>query len=176
MIILGIDPGTTLIGYSVIDASEREPRLLDAGLLCVGAPSTDQRLKEIHEEILRIIRLWNPSDMSVEKLYFATNLKTAMAVSEARGVILLTAALAGLKVYEYSPLAIKKMITGDGKADKRAVEKMLRMTIPEAAKLKARDDVFDAIAAALTCCYLEKNKQKAVVRVQGVTPYPADLR
>lgn len=158
MVILGIDPGTTFIGYSIMKADKRSPILLDAGLLQIKNADVGGRLGEIHKETRRLIAEWSPALLSIEKLYFATNLKTAMAVSEARGVILLTAILGGLKVYEYSPLAIKKAITGNGKADKRAVQKMIGMILKEAKNLKARDDVFDAIAVALTCCYLEKQE------------------
>jgi crossover junction endodeoxyribonuclease RuvC len=126
---------------------------LEAGLLKIKGVAADDRLREIHEEVNRLINRWHPASLSIEKLYFAANVKTAMAVSEARGVILLTAILGGLKVYEYSPLAVKKTITGDGKADKRAMQKMIGMILKEAKDLKARDDVFDAIAVALTCCY-----------------------
>ena len=156
MIILGIDPGTTSIGYSVLEIHAKTPQFIDAGLLNITGSTDHEKLRETHEEVKRLIRVRKPDRMSIEKLFFATNLKTAMAVSEARGVILLTAVLAGLTVYEYSPLAIKKALTGDGKADKQAVQKMIRLTVKETAILKARDDVFDAIAAALTCCYLER--------------------
>lgn len=160
MLILGIDPGTTAIGYSVINAADRNtPRLLDAGMLRVRAHESGERLREVHRELTALIGTWRPACASVEKLFFAANLKTAIAVSESRGVILLTCILAGLKVYEYSPLEIKKIVTGDGKADKKQMEKMVRLTIPDTAALGARDDVFDAIASALACCYLVSRKK-----------------
>ena len=158
MIILGIDPGTVSIGYSILRAHKAKPDLLDAGLLRVTSSSVEARLHEVHDEMQRLITQWKPTCVSVEKLYFATNLKTAMAVSESRGVILLTASLAGLKVYEYTPLEIKKIVTGDGNADKKQIEKMIRLTLHTAKELKARDDVFDAIASSLACCYLESHR------------------
>ena len=156
MIILGIDPGTTAIGYSVADRQKGKIKILQTGLLGVTSPSAEGKLLEIHQGISSLIRRWKVEILAVERLFFAKNQKTALAVAEARGVILLTSALADLKVYEYTPLEVKKTITGDGRADKIQVQKILRLTIPEAKELKARDDVFDAMAVALTYCYKEK--------------------
>ena len=155
MIILGIDPGTASIGYALLDCTDRQPKLLEARLLPLGASLPEDRLMDIHREIKKIIEQWNPHVASVEKLFFAKNAKTAMAVSEARGVILLTAKLAGIKVYEYTPLTIKKVVTGDGFADKAQIQKMVRLTLQETIKMQAQDDVFDAIASALCCFYQE---------------------
>jgi crossover junction endodeoxyribonuclease RuvC len=156
MIIIGIDPGTTAIGYAVLE-SARPPRLRDAGLVPVTAQETGERLAQLHHGLVRIIAAARPDAMAVEKLFFAKNTKTAMAVAEARGAILLTAALARVSVYEYAPMEIKKTVTGDGGADKKAVQKMVSLTLPETRDLAARDDVFDAIAAALACHFLEFN-------------------
>ena len=156
MIILGIDPGTTAIGYAVLDCTNhRTPLILEARLLPLASSTPEDRLMAAHCEIKKIITKWHPHAASVEKLFFAKNAKTAMAVSEARGVILLTAKLAGIKVYEYTPLTIKKVVTGDGSADKMQVQKMIRLTLREAQTLASQDDVFDAIASALCCLYQE---------------------
>ena len=155
MIILGIDPGTTSIGYALLDCSARQPKLLEARLVPLAASLPEDRLMDIHREIKKIIEQWKPHAASVEKLFFAKNAKTAMAVSEARGVILLTAMLARIKVYEYTPLTIKKVVTGDGTADKRQVQKMVHLTLKETTGLPPQDDVFDAIASALCCLYQE---------------------
>ena len=158
MIILGIDPGTTSIGYSILDCTQKPPRLLDAKLLPVMRGAPEDRLMDIHKEIKKLIEQWKPTATSVEKLFFAKNAKTAMTVSEARGVILLTAMLAGIKVYEYTPLTIKKVVTGDGNADKTQVQKMVRLTLKETAAIPSQDDVFDSIASALCCFYQEGNQ------------------
>ena len=157
MIILGIDPGTISIGYALLDCSARQPKLLEARLvpLAASAMRPEDRLMDIHREIKKIIEQWKPHAASVEKLFFAKNAKTAIAVSEARGVILLTAMLARIKVYEYTPLTIKKVVTGDGNADKMQVQKMVRLTLKETADLPPQDDVFDSIASALCCLYQE---------------------
>ena len=157
MIILGIDPGTTSIGYALLDCSARQPKLLEARLvpLTASAMRPEDRLMDIHREVKKIIEQWKPHAASVEKLFFAKNAKTAIAVAEARGVILLTAMLARIKVYEYTPLTIKKVVTGDGNADKMQVQKMVRLTLRETADLPSQDDVFDSIASALCCLYQE---------------------
>lgn len=156
MIILGIDPGTTAIGYALLEAWI-SPRLLHAGLLPVRSPDACERLRELHTGLGAIIKKWGPEIAAVEKLFFAANAKTAMRVAEARGVILLTAALAGVTVAEYTPREIKKVVTGDGNADKTQIKKMVGITLPAAAKLRVSDDVFDAIATALTCYFQEKS-------------------
>jgi crossover junction endodeoxyribonuclease RuvC len=152
MIILGIDPGTTSIGYAIVHA-DANPRILDAGLLDIPSHAPEERLRDIHHGIQKLITAWHPTCISVERLYFARNVKTAIAVSEGRGVILLTAVLEGIKVYEYTPLAVKRAVTGDGRADKKQMQKMV---LKEAASIPPQDDVFDAIASALACCYLTR--------------------
>jgi len=159
MIILGIDPGTTAIGFAVL-ASSRPPRLVDAGLIPITAHDTAERLAQLHRGLSRVIASAKPDAVAVEKLFFAKNTKTAMAVAEARGAILLTAALARVSVYEYAPVEIKKIVSGNGTADKKAIQKMVALTLPETASMRARDDVFDAIATALACHFMEFNKYK----------------
>lgn len=155
--ILGIDPGTTAAGYAFLEDGQA-PALRAAGILTVRSHSPAERLAELHQGLRKIMRQWKPDAVAIEKLFFAANTKTAMAVAEARGVLLLTAVLAGTNVYEYTPAEIKKTITGQGNADKRQMRKMLGLTMPETQTLKGRDDVFDAVAAALTCYYKEKGR------------------
>lgn len=154
MIILGIDPGTSSIGYSIF-VTNNPPRLLHAGVLRLERIAPRDRLFTLHTHIKQLISKWEPKTLAIEKLFFAKNTKTALAVSESRGALLLTAALASITVFEYTPLEIKKAVTGDGRADKAAVEKMLRLVLPDAAKFKTQDDMFDAIAVAYAC-YLKE--------------------
>lgn len=156
MLILGVDPGITAAGYALLDTSAGTPKVILADLIRVRKKGDDERLTEIHKGIHDLIKQWRPEVLALERLFFAKNQKTALDVAQARGVILLTAALAGLKVYEYTPLEIKKIVSGDGRADKNQIKKILGLTIPELKDLNARDDVFDAIAAALTCYYKER--------------------
>lgn len=162
MIILGIDPGTTSVGYAVLDCTHNRLSVLEAKLLPLRSAYADERLGDIHREIKKIITKWKPDMASVEKLFFSKNVKTAMTVSEARGVILLTATLAGIKVYEYTPLTIKKVVTGDGNADKTQVQKMVRLTLKETAKIPSQDDVFDSIASAL-CCFYQEGRARLIM-------------
>lgn len=155
--ILGLDPGTTAAGYAFVDG-DRSPVLRDSGILPVRAETPEQRLRELHQTLLALIRRWKPEAVAIEKLFFAANARTAMAVAEARGVLLLTVVLGGTTVYEYTPAEIKKTITGQGNADKQQVRKMLGLIMPETKALNARDDVFDAVAVALTCHYKEKGR------------------
>lgn len=155
MRILGIDPGTTAIGYAILETGKRLC-VLRADLIDIKGPTSSERLIELRDEVEKIIHTWSPERVAIEKLFLARNQKTAMAVAEARGVILLTTSLAGPRVYEYTPLEVKKIVTGDGNADKLQVKKMLQLTFPELKSLRARDDVFDAIAIALTCHFRER--------------------
>lgn len=155
MNILGIDPGTTSIGYAIVQ-SAHEARLAESGLISIATTTTQDRLLELHRNLTQIIHRHKPHCMAIERLFFAKNTKTALSVAEARGVTLLTATLAEISIYEYTPLEIKKVITGDGRADKTQVQKMVMLTLPNTAPKKARDDVYDAIAAALTHHFLKK--------------------
>ncbi|OGZ98821.1 MAG: crossover junction endodeoxyribonuclease RuvC [Candidatus Sungbacteria bacterium RIFCSPHIGHO2_02_FULL_47_11] len=158
MIILGIDPGTTSIGYAILECSSK-PHLAVADLFTIRGVSTQERLKELYLGIQILVKRWRPDAVALERLFFAKNAKTALAVSEARGATLLTTALAGLRVYEYTPLEIKKTVTGDGRADKLQIKKMVGIILPQTAGLRARDDVFDAIAIALTYYYKDANRK-----------------
>lgn len=164
MMILGIDPGTTAVGYAALRMARGErPCLEQAGLLAIRSREPAERLSELHHALGAVLREHRPDAVAVEKLFFAKNAKTAMAVAEARGAILLTAALQRATVYEYTPAEIKKIVTGYGSADKNAVKKMVLLTVPDAGGLRARDDVFDAIAIALACGFRES---------QGWLPVP----
>lgn len=151
MRILGIDPGTGILGFGVIDVDGRKTQLVDAGVIRTPVKEDDAvRLETIFQELSDIVIQTKPAIMSVEKLFFARNVTTAMTVSQARGVVLLCARLNNLKIYEYTPMQIKLAVTGYGKADKKQMQEMVRVLL----KLKEApkpDDAADALAAALTC-------------------------
>lgn len=150
MRILGIDPGTGILGFGVIDIVNTKPKLVDAGVIRTPVKEDDAvRLLTIYDELTEIIKVTKPEYMSVEKLFFARNVTTAMTVSQARGVVLLCAMQAGMKIYEYTPMQIKLAITGYGKADKKQVQEMVRLILGLKVVPKP-DDAADAIAAALT--------------------------
>ncbi len=150
MRILGIDPGTGILGFGVIEADRNKAQLVDAGVIRTLAKEDDAvRLQTIFEEITDIITQSKPTVMSVEKLFFAQNVTTAMTVAQARGVVLLAGQQAGLEIYEYTPQEIKQALTGYGKAEKKQIQEMVRVIL----KLKTvpkPDDAADALAAAIT--------------------------
>jgi crossover junction endodeoxyribonuclease RuvC len=151
MRIIGIDPGTGILGFGVIDVEKGgQPRLVDAGVIRTPVHEDDAvRLLTIYDELTEIVTQTKPQQMSVEKLFFSRNVTTAMTVSQARGVVLLVAMQAGLQIHEYTPMQIKQAITGYGSADKKQMQEMVKVilhlkTIPKP------DDAADALAAALT--------------------------
>lgn len=151
MRIIGIDPGTGILGFGVIDvAQDGKCTLVDAGVIRTEAHQPiDERLIEIYKYLASIISKNRPRIMSIEKLFFARNITTAMSVSEARGVTILAGKLAGLQIVEYTPLQIKKALTGYGRAEKKQMQHMVKVilnlkTVPKP------DDCADALAAAIT--------------------------
>lgn len=151
MRIIGIDPGTGILGFGVIDTLPGgKAKLVDAGVIRTPAHQADDiRLGTIYDELTDVIQQTKPQSMSVEKLFFARNVTTAMSVAQARGVVLLTGRQAGLDIAEYTPLQIKQAITGYGQADKRQIQQMVK-TILGLQAVPKPDDCADAIAAALT--------------------------
>lgn len=150
MRILGIDPGTGILGFGVIDAKAGKGKLVDAGVIRTSSKDDDAvRLKTIFDELTEIIKETNPTEMSVEKLFFAQNVTTAMTVSQARGVILLCGKQAGLNIFEYTPLQIKQALTGYGRADKNQIQEMVK-AILGLKQIPKPDDCADALAAAIT--------------------------
>ncbi|HSX35349.1 MAG TPA: crossover junction endodeoxyribonuclease RuvC [Patescibacteria group bacterium] len=150
MRIIGIDPGTGILGFGVIDISGRKTQLVDAGVIRTPVHEDDAvRLLTIYEELTDIIAATKPEIMAVEKLFFARNVTTAMTVAQARGVVLLTGMQAGLQLFEYTPMQIKQAITGYGKADKKQMQEMVRVLL-QLKEVPKPDDAADALAAALT--------------------------
>ena len=150
MRIIGIDPGTGILGFGVIDVKGGKPSLVDAGVIRTPVKEDDAvRLLTIYDELTEIIKDTKPAEMAVEKLFFSSNVTTAMTVSQARGVVLLCAMQAGLKISEYTPNQIKQSITGYGKADKKQMQEMVRLIL-NLKEIPKPDDAADAIAAALT--------------------------
>jgi crossover junction endodeoxyribonuclease RuvC len=151
MRIIGIDPGTGIMGFGVIDSSPGSKlSLVDAGVIRTPAHQADAiRLETIYTELSKVIKETSPDIMVVEKLFFAQNVTTAMTVSQARGVILLCGQQAKLELFEYTPLQIKMALTGYGRAEKKQIQEMVRVIL----KLKdipRPDDCADALAAAIT--------------------------
>jgi crossover junction endodeoxyribonuclease RuvC len=149
MKILGIDPGSGIIGFGVIQKTSRKPKMLDAGVIrtTIGE-ETAKRLVETYEGMKEIIAATNPDVAAVEKLFFLQNVTTGMKVSQARGVILLALAEAGIPIYEYAPNEIKMAMTGYGHAKKAQIQEMVKVQL--GLSKRPQDDAADALAVALT--------------------------
>ena len=151
MRILGIDPGTGILGFGVIDVEKGKAKLVDAGVIRTPAKEDDAvRLQTIFDELTSIIKDTKPTEMSVEKLFFAQNVTTAMTVAQARGVVLLCGQQHHLELHEYTPQQVKQAITGYGRADKKQMQEMVRVILGLSEAPKP-DDCADALAAALCC-------------------------
>ena len=150
MRIIGIDPGTGILGFGVIEIKNRMTSLVTAGVITTPAHTPlDVRLEEIFDGLTEIIAETNPDMMSIEKLFFARNVTTAMSVSHARGVAMLAGRKARLPIHEYTPMQIKQTVTGYGKADKKQVQEMVRMQL-NLKEIPKPDDAADALATAIT--------------------------
>lgn len=150
MIILGIDPGTGRTGYGYIDVdSDYTPSLISCG--CITTPkeeTRENRLCILFKKLGKIMDALKPDILAVEQLFFNRNITTAMSVGEARGVILLAAAMRGIPIREYTPLQVKEVLSGYGRASKTEVKEMVKMHL-KVDKIKGPDDVADALAIAL---------------------------
>lgn len=152
MIVLGIDPGFERCGAAVVDISEGigEERVIFSTSVRTSSKDTfDKRLLSLGEKIGKIIDAHSPDVLSIESLFFSKNKKTAMSVSEARGVVVFQAAKRGLEVHEFRPAEIKIAVTGHGGSDKKQVEDMVKRLV-SFPKENALDDEVDAVAVALT--------------------------
>lgn len=164
MIILGIDPGVAIVGYSVIESIGNKFKVLDYG--CITTDSKllfPDRIKIIYDRLIEIIEKYNPEDLAVEELFFNKNAKTVIKVGQARGVEILAAVNKGLKIYEYTPLQIKQSVVGYGRAEKTQVQEMVKILL----NLKERpkpDDVADALAVAI--CHGHSIKFKEEFRMK----------
>lgn len=150
MRILGIDPGTGILGFGVIETiSGGRAKLVDGGVIRTDVHQPlDERLIEIYRHLASEIAKFKPTIMVVEKLFFAQNVTTAISVSHARGVAILAGKLAGLEIAEYTPLQIKQAVTGHGRADKKQVQEMVRVVLG-LKDIPKPDDCADALAAAI---------------------------
>lgn len=149
MRILGIDPGLALVGYGVIDYRDGRFRTLAYGAIeTKSGIDVEYRLKTVYDGICDIIKKYSPTDIAVEELFFNTNQKTAIAVAEARGVILLAGVNKGIPLYEYTPLQVKQAVVGYGRADKKQVMTMVS-TLLGLQKMPRYDDTADALAIAI---------------------------
>jgi len=150
MRIIGIDPGTGILGFGVIDVVKGKYKLVDAGVITTPAHTPiDERLEDIFDNLTEIIAATRPDIMSIEQLFFARNVTTAISVAQARGVAMLTGRKAHLPIAEYTPMQIKQTVTGYGKAGKKQVQEMVRIQLG-LTEVPKPDDCADALGAAIT--------------------------
>jgi len=149
MRIIGIDPGTAITGFSILESKNGELQLLEYGCIRTAAGlEMNERLNQIAIDLDTIVTKWQPCAASIEKLYFQTNVKTAISVAQARGVAIQKLTENGVSISEYTPLQIKSAVCGYGKADKKMVQQMVKIILG-LRSVPQPDDAADAIAAAI---------------------------
>jgi crossover junction endodeoxyribonuclease RuvC len=162
MRVLGIDPGTAITGYGVVEEMQGDVRSLAFGVIRTPASqSLPVRLQSIYREVRDLATKWEPSTAAVEELFFSSNVRTAMSVGQARGVTLLALADAGLEVAEYTPLVIKQAVTGYGRAGKTQMQEMVRLLLG-LEEVPRPDDAADALAVAI--CHLHSARLTALAK------------
>ncbi len=153
MLVMGIDPGFAITGYGIVkyEGNKFSPVEYGAVLTKAGEPF-DRRLLKLDQEIGLIIDRYRPDAVSIEELFFNTNIKTAIMAAHGRGVAMTAAARAGIEVFEYTPLQVKQSVVGYGRAEKKQVQQMIKaiLNLPEIPK---PDDVADALAVAVCHCH-----------------------
>ena len=171
MIILGIDPGIAIVGYGVLEYKNGKFRTIAMGSIETPAGiDVEDRLEMIYDDMCEIIDAYQPDEMAIEELFFTNNQKTAIAVAEARGVILLAARQKNVLISEYTPLQVKQSVVGYGRAEKKQVIALVKMILClEGACAPKLDDTADALALAIChghCCgsriqnYFNEKKKK----------------
>ncbi len=155
MKILGIDPGMAIVGYSVIETDGENFSMLTSGSIQTEKNLSDAaRLYEIFQDMSLIIEKYKPDIASVEKLFYFRNQTTIIPVAQARGVIIMALEKFSIPTYEYTPMEVKQVLTGFGRADKKQVEQMVKIAL-NCDNLPKLDDTIDSIAIAI--CHVRKN-------------------
>jgi crossover junction endodeoxyribonuclease RuvC len=156
LIVLGIDPGTAATGWGIVERDGNKLRLIDYGCFeTVPADELPVRLLHIHQAMTELIAEHKPALVGVERLFFNKNVQTAFAVGQARGVVLLAAAQAGVPVHEFGPHEVKIAVTGYGRADKPQVQRMVQALLGMSV-LPRPDDAADALAVAICVAHTER--------------------
>ncbi len=161
MLVLGIDPGTAITGYGLVREDDEGLALITCGVITTPADQLlPQRLQTIYRGLAAIIGQHRPDQVAVEELFFSRNVRTALSVGQARGVVLLAAAEAGLPLHEYKPLEVKQTVAGYGGADKRQVQEMVRLLL-HLEQVPEPDDAADAVAVAV--CHIHSARMRALI-------------
>ena len=151
MRILGIDPGTGICGFGVIEVSKKKPASMVTAGVITTPPHTplEERLLDIYNSLHEIIKETSPDVASIEKLFFNQNITTGITVAQARGITMLVARQENIPIFEYTPLQIKQTLTGYGRAEKKQIQEMVKLHL-NLAQIPKPDDAADALAAAIT--------------------------
>lgn len=168
MRILGIDPGYAIVGYGVLEYDNMRFKVVNYGAITTE-PETpfDKRLAEIYDDMCRVLDMFKPDCMSIEKLYFNTNITTGIDVAQARGVTMLAAVQRGVPIYEYTPLQVKVAVTGYGRAEKHQMQEMTK-NILHLKEVPKPDDTADALAIAICHGHTGGSKMSEIMRANEV--------
>jgi crossover junction endodeoxyribonuclease RuvC len=169
MIILGIDPGTAITGFGVIEVKNNAVSWVDGGVITTRSEAPlPERLLTIDNGITRCLAQYAPGRVAIEQAFYAKNVHTTLLLGHARGVLMLAAQKAGAAIAEYSPREVKKSITGNGNAEKSQVEYMVKMLLSPP-KIFEKSDAYDALAVALCDFYNANNRSIALGALNSVS-------
>lgn len=155
MIILGIDPGTTRLGFGLIEKKSNQLSVRHYGCIDTEGKKPEQKLEKIEHDISLLIEKYKPDVIAIEKLFFSKNVKTALDVSEAKGIVMLCAEKSKRPIFYYTPPQIKQAVTGYGAADKKQIQQMTK-AILKLKEVPRPDDTADALAVAICCAHSER--------------------
>lgn len=161
MLVLGVDPGTAITGYGLVTEADGQLQAVAYG--AITTPSDwlmPQRLQKLYHDLTALIREHRPTEGAVEQLFFSRNVKTALAVGQARGVALLALAEGGLPIHEYTPLQVKQSVVGYGRAEKAQVQELVRLLLG-LDSVPQPDDAADALAIAI--CHLHSARMVSLM-------------
>lgn len=168
MRILGIDPGYAIVGYGVLEFDNTRFKVINYGAITTESDTPfDKRLSEIYDDMCRVLDMFKPDCMSIEKLYFNTNITTGIDVAQARGVTMLAAVQRGVPIYEYTPLQVKVAVTGYGRAEKQQMQEMTK-NILHLKEVPKPDDTADALAIAICHGHTGGSKMSEIMRANEV--------
>lgn len=167
---IGIDPGTAILGWGVVDEGSEGPRLVDYGVLRTpaGMPQPE-RLLSLYTELQALLLKHQPTAAAIEELFFGKNVTTAVHVGQARGMVLLALAQAGIPIHEYKPVVVKQAVAGYGGADKKQMQEMVRLTL-RLPHIPRPDDAADALAIAICHVYTAPMLRRIADSSERITP------
>lgn len=166
MLVIGIDPGTAITGYGLVREDDAGKLIaVDYGVITTPAKmKLSSRLSIIYDELNKVLKKYKPQTSAVEKIFFSKNVKTAISVGQARGVVLLSLEQTGIDIADYTPNEIKQAVTGYGAADKRQIQEMVKILL-ELEEIPKPDDAADALAVAI--CHLQHAKFAQILENEG---------